>query len=74
MEKLKNQFNISLDDDTAAMVRHLAQTYQRKPAELLRLLVVPAVNDLFLKTESQRPENQTQPTPAHFVRDPFTKI
>ena len=43
MAKLKNQITINLDQEAAQMVEYLANHYQRKPAELLRLLVVPTL-------------------------------
>ena len=72
--KHNKQFTVNVDDDTAAIIYKLAEIYQRKPAELLRLLIAPAIEAAFLQIQAARPENQTQPTPAHFVRDPFMKI
>lgn len=47
MAKLQNQFTINLDDDAAEALRNLARLTQRKPAELLRLLVNdPIYNEL----------------------------
>lgn len=47
MAKLKNQFTVNLDDDTAEALQNLARLTQRKPAELLRLLVIdPIYNEL----------------------------
>lgn len=67
MEKLKNQFTINLDDETAQAVESLARITQRKPAELLRLLVVPQV---FAKL-SEAATIKTEMTPAHFNPSPF---
>lgn len=67
MEKLKNQFTINLDDETARAVEALARITQRKPAELLRLLVIPQV---FAKL-SEAATIKTEIKPAHFNPSPF---
>ena len=38
-----NSFTINLNDDITAELLKVAQLTQRKPAELLRLLVTPAI-------------------------------
>lgn len=43
MEKLNNKYSINLDDDTAEAVEKLAELTRRKPAEVLRLLVVDQI-------------------------------
>lgn len=67
MEKLKNQFTINLDDPTARQLELLANHYQRKPRELLRLLLVPAMRDLWAKMQQEEhPENKNAPVLATF--------
>lgn len=67
-KKLNNQFNINVDDDTAAMVEKIAEHEQRKPAELLRLLLIPALRNKWVEIQTQEhPENQTTPTVAKFI-------
>lgn len=67
-KKLKNQYCINLDDDTAQMVERIAEHEQRKAAELLRLLLVPALRKKWVEIQTQEhPENQTAPTVAKFT-------
>lgn len=67
-KKLNNQFNINVDDDTAAMVEKIAEHEQRKPAELLRLLLIPALRKKWVEIQTQEhPENKTTPTVAKFT-------
>ena len=67
MAKLINQFTINTDEETAAQIIKLSQYYQRKPAELLRLLLAPALRDLWAKMQQeQHPENQAAPIVATF--------
>ena len=64
MEKLINQFTINTDQETAELIKRIAETYQRKPAELLRLLLVPALLNEWAKIQTQQhPENR-----AAFIR------
>ena len=66
-EKLKNQYCINLDDATAQQVEKIAEYYQRKPAELLRLLLAPVLrNEWATIQREQHPENQLTPTVARF--------
>lgn len=67
MGKLKNNITIALDDETAATVQALAKHYQRKPAELVRLLLVPVIRSQWLQTQKeQHPENNAEPVAAKF--------
>lgn len=66
-EKLKNQYCINLDDATAQQVEKIAEYYQRKPAELLRLLLAPVLrNEWAAIQREQHPENQLAPVVARF--------
>ena len=57
-EKLQNQFTINTDDETRAQIEKIAEYYQRKPAELLRLLLGPALRNEWAKIQQQEhPEN-----------------
>ena len=57
-KKLTSQFCINLDDDTAQMVERIAEHEQRKPAELLRLLLIPALRKKWAEIQTQEhPEN-----------------
>ena len=67
-KKLNNQYNINVDDDTSALIERIAEHEQRKPAELLRLLLVPALRKKWVEIQTQEhPENQTTPTVAKFT-------
>ena len=58
--KLKKQFTINLDDDGARLVEYLADIYQRKPAELLRLLLIPELEKRFADVMTQQhPDNKS---------------
>lgn len=66
-EKLKNQFCINLDDATAQQVEAIAEAYQRKPAELLRLLLAPVLRNEWAKIQrEEHPENREPLTLARF--------
>lgn len=68
MAKLQNQFTINTDDETAAQIEKIAEHYQRKPAELLRLLLAPVLRNEWAKIQQQEhPENNTAPTLARFT-------
>lgn len=68
VKKLNNQFCINLDEDTAQMVERIAEHEQRKPAELLRLLLIPALRKKWVEIQTQEhPENQATPTVAKFT-------
>lgn len=66
--KLVKQFTINTDEETAAQIERIAEHYQRKPAELLRLLLGPALRNEWAKIQRQEhPENNTAPTVARFT-------
>ena len=75
MEKLKNSYSINLDDDTAETLEALARELQRKPRELLRLLVAPVIRKEWERVNREKyQENQTAPTVAHFTPSPFDQL
>ena len=60
-KKLLHSYTINLDDDTSAMLEKLAQQLERKPRELLRILIVPTLCQEWAKVQRiEHPEN-TQP-------------
>lgn len=68
MEKLNNSYSINLDDDTADTLEALARELQRKPRELLRLLVAPIIRKEWERVNREKyPENQQAPQVAHFT-------
>jgi len=65
--KLVKQYCVNLDADTGAMLERLAELYQRKPSELIRLLIAKPLRDEWSKVQrEEHPENQEQPQPARF--------
>lgn len=46
-EKLNNPITLNFDDEYKKLIDILAQAYQRKPAELLRLLLIPVLHDRY---------------------------
>ena len=66
-QQLRNQITVNLDDATAQQVEKIAKHYQRKPAELLRLILVPELCKLWAEIQRQEhQENQEPPTVAQF--------
>lgn len=64
---LNNQYTINLDEETAATVEALARITQRKPRELLRLLLVPAVLKAWADLNNElHPENREPLTAPRF--------
>lgn len=67
-DKLTKQYCVSLDENTARMVETIAELYQRKGAELLRLLVLPAIRNEWAKIQrEEHQENKERPTLARFT-------
>lgn len=67
--KNNNAITINVSDDVRAEIDAIAEYYQRKPAELLRLLLVPVIvkeyADIMIK---KHPENDAQASPAIFKK------
>lgn len=51
MEKLKNGYTINVDDELKNMIEALAQYYQRRPRELLRLFLRKIIIDGYAKMQ-----------------------
>lgn len=51
MEKLKNGYTINVDDELKNMIEALAQYYQRRPRELLRLFLRKIIIDEYAKMQ-----------------------
>ena len=65
--KLTKQFTINTDEETAEQIETIAEYYQRKPAELLRLLLVSALRNEWENIQrAEHPENRAAPTVARF--------
>ena len=54
MSKLSNSYTINFDEDYSKLIEELAQAYQRKPRELLRLLLVPIIHDKYAELEQMK--------------------
>lgn len=68
MAKLTKQFTINTDEETARQIELIADLYQRKPAELLRLILAPVLRDEWAKIQRQEhPENTEPLTVARFT-------
>ena len=66
--KLNKQFTINTDEETARQIELIAEYYQRKPAELLRLLFAPVLRNEWAKIQTiEHPENTEPPTVARFT-------
>lgn len=56
--KLTKQFTINTDEETAKQIKTIAEYYQRKPAELLRLILAPALRNEWANIQrAEHPEN-----------------
>lgn len=59
MAKLDNNYTLHLDTETSDLIEKLASYYNRKPCELLRLILVPQLIQEWAKVQAQEhPENQ----------------
>lgn len=66
-EKLTNCYSVNLDEESAQMIEAIAREQQRKPRELLRLLLKPIIKAEWIKLQTEKhPENQQAPTVAQF--------
>ena len=66
-EKLTNCYSVNLDEESAQMIEAIAREQQRKPRELLRLLLKPIIKAEWIKLQTeQHPENNNAPTVAQF--------
>jgi hypothetical protein len=66
-KKLNCCYSVNVDEDTAKMIEVIAEQEQRKPRELLRLLLKPALLNKWAEIQRQEhPENQAAPTVAKF--------
>ena len=66
-KKLSNTYTINTDDNTAALIEAIAEHEQRKPRELLRLLLIPALRQRWAEIQRQEhPENIEPMQPAIF--------
>ena len=63
-KKLTNTYTINTDDNTAALIEAIAEHEQRKPRELLRLLLIPALRQRWAEIQRQEHPENTEPMSA----------
>lgn len=68
-KKLTNQYCINLDESTAQMVETIAEHEQRKPAELLRLLLIPALRSAWVQIQREEHQENTEPMQKAIFRN-----
>jgi len=65
--KKNKSYTINLDEEQAEQLEELARLTQRKPRELLRLLVAPIISEELKKVKYSKMELK----PAHFIPSEF---
>ena len=67
MLKNDNQYTINVNDNVAALIDKLASYYNRKPAEFLRIILLPILSDEYSKIMTiVHPENKSALEEARF--------
>lgn len=59
--KLNNQYTINVDDDIKELIEKIASYYNRKPCELLRMLVIPQLHNEYAKMMRISHTENTEP-------------
>ena len=66
-KKLNCCYSVNVDEETAQLIEKIAELEQRKPRELLRLLLKPALINRYAEIQKQEhQENNEPPTVAKF--------
>ena len=60
-KKLSNCYSTNVDDETARLIEAIAEHEQRKPRELLRLLLKPALLNKWAEIQRQEHPENAQP-------------
>lgn len=60
-EQLNNAITINVNDEIAQQIKALATYHNRKPAELLRLLLTPAIINEYAKIMLLKHDENRQP-------------
>ena len=63
-KQLNNSYTINTDDNTAALIEAIAEHEQRKPRELLRLILIPALRQRWAEIQRQEHPENTEPMSA----------
>lgn len=61
MAKNNNVYTINLSDDLKNIITRLADYYNRRPADLLRLIITPALIDAYAVMQQQQHEKNNEP-------------
>ena len=68
-KQLTCHYCVNLDQATADQLEKIAAYYQRKPSELIRLLLEPVLRDHWAKMQQEEhQENNQAPTLARFTK------
>ena len=59
--KLNNQYTINVNDDIKELIEKIASYYNRKPCELLRMLVIPQLHNEYAKMMRLDYKENTEP-------------
>lgn len=71
-ERMTESYTVNLDQETAQTLEALARAKQRKPRELLRLLVAPLIRQEWERLQVETYEENRQPlTVAHYEKGRF---
>ena len=68
-KKLNQVYTINVDEETAQLIETIAEHEQRKPRELLRLLLVPALRSAWVQIQRQEHQENTQPIQQAIFRN-----
>ena len=68
-KKLNNQYNINVDDDTSALIERIAEHEQRKPAEMLRLMLIPQLHQKWAEIQRQEHPENAEPLQTAIFRN-----
>ena len=68
MGKLKNQYTVNLNDDDASRVEYIAKALNRKPCELLRLMLAPVILANFVELQKQEHSENKQPPQEAIIK------
>lgn len=60
-KQLDQSYTINVDSATSQMIEKIAQYEQRKPRELLRLLLVPTLRQRWAEIQRQEHQENTEP-------------
>lgn len=60
-KQLNNSYTVNLTDEQAQLLEKIAEHEQRKPRELLRLLLVPALRSAWVQLQREEHQENTQP-------------